>query len=323
MSRCRVIKEIKKYTFDIVFIVISLLLALVSSPEDIKDKILIFSASFLPLEFVRISYLLLEIREKMCQDHEEWEIRDTFEKYLHNLRCYMREIISDRLCDNDLFVDYYSDQLNKLSILMRDSAVDKKLKVTSSHFESTEKVMSAFRKSNFSIYRSTWRIDCSSQLFDDHDRTYFSEIYKLIENDHHYEHKAIFFLNDQNVLSETRMKNLIYFFNLHKKMHYKIIKEEQLEGICRDSNLDGRFLDFGIFGDKLLFLTKSYEPHPVGEFIKRSEDIRRYIEFFDKLWEQYSSINSSSDRALRPISKPRVTLDELFNADECDSLIEG
>ena len=58
-----------------------------------------------------------------------------------------------------------------------------------------------------------------------------------------------------------------------KGIHYRIISEETYDEFVRDSQLNQRYIDFGVYGDALLYRTETYEPKQ-GMFSEDMGEVR-------------------------------------------------
>ena len=60
-----------------------------------------------------------------------------------------------------------------------------------------------------------------------------------------------------------------------KGINYCIITKETYEELVSDGNLDTKYIDFGVYGEELLYRTESYEPKQ-GMFSEDTVTIRAY-----------------------------------------------
>jgi hypothetical protein len=74
--------------------------------------------------------------------------------------------------------------------------------------------------------------------------------------------------------------------------------------------MPSNYIDFGIYGDILLFLTEQYEPEIIGVFTKNRTQIQHYRHLFDSMW------GSAIARKNPSTAVERVTLEELYAFDE-------
>ena len=65
-----------------------------------------------------------------------------------------------------------------------------------------------------------------------------------------------------------------------------------LLAVCDTNGISSQFLDFGIYGPKMLFITEQYIPTHKGTYYKDETKVKHYHRLFDEVW--------NSDAITRP-----------------------
>lgn len=104
---------------------------------------------------------------------------------------------------------------------------------------------------------------------------------------------------------------MLGFIGAEKGFTCRVIALDEYKERLRDCRLDIDCIDFGIYGDHLLFRTTSYEPH-VGVFGDDQRAIESYRAMHDAAMDSARTL-SAGDSTL-PVS---VTLEQFLN---CDTL---
>ena len=122
---------------------------------------------------------------------------------------------------------------------------------------------------------------------------------------------AILVVDALETMKTPRMEKLLDFYKTNDGFQCRIIKRENYETLCADSDIALEYTDIGIFGRRLLFLTERYEPEIQGVFIRDQDKIAHYRDHFDKIWDSVSvSIKNPSEAV------EQVSLEALFKFDE-------
>ena len=66
-----------------------------------------------------------------------------------------------------------------------------------------------------------------------------------------------------------------------KRFECRLISRSDYDDQLRDAGLDQKYLDFGIYGNHLLFRTTSYEPKNMGMFSVNPTMIQKYRRVHD------------------------------------------
>jgi len=283
-----------------------------STSEQFIFGVLLFVA-FLLLD---VFFLANKIAGREAREEELWTLREPFDKDLTNVRnCFIR-IIRESYGDKDLFVAHFTKQVHQLGESIMDVAEKRELRVQADHFLSVENVLDAFQGDSERIWRYTWPIHAEQRLFDDHPwKHYFEKTTTMVEQAEIKEIRAVLVLDEPQLVEAPRVKRLLDFYHTNRGFECFIINQQDFQSICTANSVPVHYIDFGIYGNRLLFLTEQYEPEIIGVFTKDTTRIQHYKNLFDSLWGSVSVGRKNPSTAAQ-----RVTLEELYEFDASQPL---
>ena len=224
-----------------------------------------------------------------------WEIHERGEQRLGNLRALYARLVQKKYSDSDLFIDYFLRTFEELEHAIRDSVEKDELPVRSHHFESADSVLSAFSGESHPIHRYTWNLERGERLFPDGASTrYFELVEQMVRNKQIREVHALLVAESIDVLVDTRVAKLLDFYRTNRCFACRIVLSDTYEKLRADSEIPNDYVDFGIYGTRLMFLTKTYEPETIGLFVKDVRRVARYSDFFTRLWNSHASRKNPS-----------------------------
>lgn len=282
-----------------------------STPEKIVIGSLLFCAPIL----IRIFWLTSKLAGR--DEHEErlWDLREECETQLLIIRNCFVQITRDRYGPTDLFVTHFQKEIHKLLEKIKEVAERQQLVVQADHFLNVDNVLDAFQGASERIFRYTWPIDGTHKLFDDHAwKRYFEKTTKMMQQREIKEIRTVIVLEDPKVISSSRLKKLFDFFNTNRDFNCYTINKADFRAICSDNGMPSCYIDFGIYGDVLLFLTEQYEPEIIGLFTKDKTKIQHYCHLFDSMW------GSAIARKNPSTALEQVTLEDLYAFDETEPI---
>jgi hypothetical protein len=300
---------------DIVLIVADIVLAVVvvlfldyfdvklTTAEDIMIGLLL-TMSFLLIE---IFWLVSRMEE---QEREEWRARlieHRFEKILHNIRAHYSDMAQMFYGDSDLFKDYFDRRLAETEEFIKSAAVHRELYVEDYHFHNTDLVLDVFRGDSSGLLRYVWILNPKEDLFDENWKHYCRQIEEATKQAEIKEVRALLVLTPLLTRDHPAIKKLAGYFEFTKGFSYRLIEENKYLHQKNDSRIGSEYIDFGIYGQRYIFLTMSYGEVIAGKFCKDADVIGRYTRFFDIVW----SCNSASILPKDSLSQARLT--DLFD----------
>ena len=241
---------------------------------------------------------------------------------LLELQSRFREIAARRLSGkpNQVFIDYCRRSLEHSLNVARRAAQRGELEVHDHHFSTVETVLAAFDGCQDRTFRCVWLIEDDEILFDQFWREYMACLVKLsreqlINRHRRVQVRILFILEDPEQLKRESVKTVLGFVSAEKGFEYHLMLQEDYKSRWRDGGLDEQYLDFGVYGDHLLFLTKSYEPN-VGVFIDDPTVIQKYR-------KMHNTAMAAAPSSNLPYKLPeKVSLEQFLDCDSADAVSE-
>lgn len=261
--------------------------------------------------------LLLAVGDMAARGADEsrlWVVRNDCDSRLQNIRTMFAHLVEKKYSENDLFVNHFIRHFQELEQTIHRAAERDELLVLSHHFESVDSVLSAFSGEAQPVLRYTWVIESGERLFPDADepgKKYFHLVDQMVRKKHIKTVQALLIVDSLSVLMNSRVAKLLDFYKTTKGFECRIILRDQYERVRSDSQIPNDYVDFGIYGKRLMFLTEKYEPYTMGMFVKNAAQVDRYTAFFSQLW------GAQAGRANPSSAQQRVTCQALLEFDEC------
>lgn len=278
-------------------------------PTSIAEKVILGFITFLLWTSLEILNYAKSMNERELQHEEIWSISSEFEVILNNLRKYYHDISKHFYGKNDLFKDYFIENLSSITMTIKNAAEKNELYVQNYHFRSTELVLNAFEGDDSQILRYVWILEHNQPFFDDKWKHYCTQIDETIKQNRIKQVRALLVQSPAININDEHVLALISFYALSEGYDYRIIDNKSYTELERDNQIDRKYIDFGIYGRRYIFRTISYEPLTGGDFSKDQSSIERYTKFFDIAWKSHGA-HQLSKRDLKKIS-----LAQLFDID--------
>ena len=232
-----------------------------------------------------------------------------------------REVATKRLSGrpNRVFIDYCRRSLENSLDVVR-SAARGELEVRDHHFDTIDSVLGAFEGCRDRTFRCVWRVEADEELFDETWREYMTTLIDLSRerlNHRRVQVRILFVLTDEAQLGRPSFRRVLGFVSAEKGFTYRIMSQEAYETQATDRGLDQQYIDFGVYGDHLLFRTRSYGRSNRGVFSDNQAVIETYRQMHD------GAMNAS--RALDvPAALPKeVSVEQFLDSDSADGAEEG
>jgi hypothetical protein len=282
-----------------------------STFHKIALAVLLFIAQLLVKTFWEIN----KIAAREIREEELWTLVEECDKELLCMRSCFVQIARESYGPRDLFVTHFKKEIHQLAEKIKGVAERRELRVQADHFLNVDNVLDAFQGASELIWRYTWPIDDRHKLFDEHAwKRYFDTTVKMAEQGHIKEIRTVLVLDDPGLIQNPRVQKLLDFFHTNKGFECYTINRRDYRSICADNGVPPIYIDFGIYGDILLFLTEQYEPEIVGLFTKDPTKIEHYCRLFDSMWGSAIARRNPSS-VVQPVS-----LEELYTFDEKEPL---
>jgi len=254
-----------------------------------------------------LSSLLHALNDMLGADSGSDDLAGEADRHLQAIRESFKRIA--KCGKNDVFVRHLMEQLEALAGTFVGASTRSKLPVTGHEFESAQLLASAFGSSN-RVFRYTWKVDVGARLFDDAAWRRHSELTSTMAISGALEIRTMFIGESRQVLEAANLQKLLEFFASHDKMTAKIILGPDWNSCMIDYEIPSNCIEFGLYGENLLYQASTYNPVSVGSWSKDAIDIKRFTEFFDAVW------NMPAVAANNPASPAqKVSLSRLVSAD--------
>ena len=261
----------------------------------------------LGLEILILS-LVMNARSK--RESDIGIIKSNCDAILMNIRMDFGTLLEESISQDDLFVKYSLEKLEGLSRNLREASEKKELRVEEHHFESVDAVLAPFMKERKRILRYVWIPDLKEPFFEYLPwRLYFKHACTLAKDKQLSEIRTVLVLEDMADLANDRMKLLLGFYKTQKRLECMLVTRKEYDTRIADAHFHHKFLDFGIYGSSLLYLSESFVPC-VGVFVKDDKAIQKYIGVFDAMWDSSTTIANPAT------TDEEIGVDELIARDE-------
>lgn len=291
------------------FVVPSVLGVVSRSKPTTFDQVLWGTLLFVALSLLECLYLLALIHGRTAREDEIWDIRDRFDVQLTSIRRSMRTLAGLRPGPTNIFAEYFGDLIDKDEAAIRDAVTTGEFRVDLQHLDLSPALLSTFSGRPQDVLRVVHRFADNDAFFDVHERQWFHQVYKCVEDKRITEvRRLLIYASDEERLDERSMK--IVGFHAHTKGYdYQLMSAEDFEQISRDFRLRGEFIDFGVYGGDYLYRSLMYETTELlGVYSHNDAKIDRYSKLFDFCWDS-SGAFQYEERDTRP-----TTIDDFLRS---------
>ena len=262
----------------------------------------------------QIAHSLHSLQIDRYENRYVLDVVDSTDKQLLELQTRLRQIAVKKLSGrpNRVFIDYCQWHLDRSLEVVRNAVERGELSVQDHHFETIDSVLEAFDGCTDRTFRCVWRVEKGEKLFDNTWRDYMRKLVELSRRKLPHSRvqiRVLFVLADRVQLDRVPVRKVLGFVAGENGFYYRLMLQDDYEERLRDGGLDEQYEDFGIYGDHLLFRTKSYEPN-MGVFSDNQTLIRGYRKMHDAAMDGATTVSE-------PTGLPRnVSLEEFLNCDD-------
>ena len=267
-----------------------------------------------------IAYSLHSLHLESLAARAVREAIDASDCLLLELQSRLREIAARPLNGrpNHVFIDYCHRSLKATLDVAICAAQSGELTVRDHHFDTVDKVMEAFEGCDDRTFRCVWLLE-DGVLFDDSWRQYMRclvELGRKSRRTQKIQVRILFVAEDLDgtpALQRPAVRTLLGFVSNATGFEARLITKDAYEGYLRDAALSNEYLDFGVYGDHLLFRTTQYDPTNEGIFSINATAIQKYRRVHDL------AMNAAHAGNL-PLNLPRdVSLEAFLHCDTCET----
>lgn len=273
--------------------------------------------AFLLFDVILIQSSILQVR---LGEFKIWNLQDQADLELTKIRHHFSKLAKEAHGPNDLFVSYFMKDIRNLEENIENASEVKQMRIKDDYFLNVEGVFDAFYGAEEKTLKYTWPIAKGEVLFANLSWKRFFEV--SIAMLHNKRITAIQVLMVVESLDDVRtdvsslgnrMSTLLCFFKA-LGISCKFISRATLNSICDQNGIEKGYLDFGLYGKRMLFRSEKYEPEYIGIYSKDQWVIEQYTRLFDTIWKAESVVLETPVARTQP-----VTLAKLFEVDAGES----
>lgn len=191
----------------------------------------------------------------------------------------------------DLFVTHVTTELASLSKRLSDASLKKEVRIKSDYIINVDGVFDSLDVSTDREVRLTYPVSVGEGWIGGPSDRRFLEVLLGKVNRGVVERLRMFFLLDDDIDADSpEMQKVFQWLNRLTRVKVKYTKASEFAKVCELNGIDSNQLDFGIYGDRMLFRTTSAGPDHEGIYSKDEGQIARYKGVYDQTWE---SVNIS------------------------------
>lgn len=221
----------------------------------------------------RVGDLEINIREH----NNELAAGEETDNLLMQLQARLREVQAHR---TELFKTYCNQELKRFVARVARAAQQGELIVNEHHFSTVDDVLEAFAGGTSRVFRAVWRIEEGERLFDMAWQHYMKELIALAQLPSKRKKitvELLLVVDKPETLDRLAVQIVVGYLRSAKSkgINYQIITDGTYEELVRDGRLNPQYVDFGVYGEKLLYRTETYEPKQ-GIFSEDQSTIETY-----------------------------------------------
>ena len=306
-------------------ILVAVLTHWLSLTPSLKENIVVVVGVWVVGMIFQIAYSIHSFHVDKLETKRVLEVIDAGDCLLLELQSKLREIASRPLSGkpNQVFIDYCHRSLKQALNVAKDAAQRGELKVRDHHFDTVDTVMGAFQGCQDRTFRCVWLIE-DGNLFDDSWRKYMKclvELSRRRSKTRQVQVRILFVvdddLNDRALLKRRSVARVLGFVSGERNFECRLISRRDYRSQLHDAGLSNQCLDFGVYGDHLLFRTTNYEPTNEGVFSIDSTMIQQYRRVHDL------AMAATQSRALPSNLPESVSLEEFVDCDSAGAVSEA
>lgn len=217
---------------------------------------------------------------------------ETIENELSAVRNLFAMLLRDAYGPQDFYVSRCIEKLHDFRQVLEKAALQKELVVVCNEFQSREGVLAAFMGEVMPTLRYVWILEGEARLFLDVSwRNYLEHIDRYAQDGIIGGVKALLIADELTIGQSPRIQALLQYYSSASKMTYRIVSPEVYRiSIAEAHGIDRSYLDFAVYGSRLVFRTRTYDGETRGPFSKDPGVINAYTEFFDLMWTHSPTI---------------------------------
>lgn len=210
-----------------------------------------------------------------------------YSKMLYDINRDFYIVSKDSHGPHDLFVTYAKKEIEKLNSILSKAANQKEFSISSDYIVNANGVFDAFSQvTGKKVLKMTfpiWKED--NAIFTSQADIHFFEVLKLKMDSKEVDGvEVILIYDDKKLLDRSDVKKLLNFFSAEEGYTCKVALLNDFKAVCESNGVSSQFVDFGIYGSKMLYITEQYLPIHKGTYYKDETRVRHYTRLFDEVW---------------------------------------
>lgn len=242
-------------------------------------------STFIIVELISLVFYSISYTHQKIEDEKFMDNITEYSQKLHEINRFYYQISKDSHGEQDLFVTYARKEIEKLYVVLGNAANQKVFSISTDYIVNAGGVFEAFSQTDKKILKMTFPICIADNaIFTSPADMHFFEVLKAkVDSKQVDAVKVIVILEAETLLEREDVKKLFDFFKAAPNYECKIAAKIDFETVCESNGINSQFIDFGIYGPKMLYVTEQYVPHK-GTYYKDETKIRQYHLLFDEVW---------------------------------------
>lgn len=250
-------------------------------------SLLLGCSTFIIIELISLVFYSISYTKQQLVDEKFMDNITEYSHLLHDINRFYYSIYKERHGDNDLFVTYAKKEIEKLHSVLSKAANQKEFSISSDYIINAGGVFDAFSQTTEHVLKMTFPITVSDgALFTSQADIHFFEVLKAKVDGKELDGvKVIVILENQDLLQRDDVKKLLDFFKTTSNYSCKIAIQNDFMAVCDTNGISSQFIDFGIYGPKMLYIAEQYVPTHKGTYYKDETKVKHYHRLFDEVWD--------------------------------------
>lgn len=268
--------------------------------------LLLGCSTFIITELITLVFYSISYTKQQLEDEKFMDNISEYSHLLHDINRFFYFINKDSHGDNDLFVTYAKKEIDKLHSTLSKAANQKEFSISSDYIINASGVFDAFSQTSDKTLKMTFPIMVADgALFTSQADVHFFEVLKdKVATNVVTQVNVIVIIETKDLESREDVKKLFDFFSAERKYSCKVAIKKDFETVCDTNGISSQFIDFGIYGPKMLFITEQYTPSHKGTYFKDETKVKHYHRLFDEVWgsDSITYPNPSQNTTSVPLS---------------------
>lgn len=208
------------------------------------------------------------------------------EKLFHEMEKSFAEVRSESHGSKDLFVSHLNSEIMNLSNKLSDASKNREMKIKSDYIINVDGVFDSLDVSSDRIIRLTYPINADQPWVGGaSDRRFLEVLLQKVSQGSVGRLKIIFLLDDVVSIEDPGLIKVLQWLNRQTRVQAKYMPSKEFRNVCILNGVSAEHLDFGVYGDRMIFRTTAAGPEHEGIYSKDHVLIERYRNVFDQTWD--------------------------------------